>query len=413
VKIPRDADELPAPLAIAILASIATLVFVIRLTGLPNLLDNEYRLGATVLNVLHDGNWVCPHDALGNTDKPPLLTWLSALVSAPFGGVNRFTLYLPTALATLALSWIVFVAGRGRFGWRAGYLGALAYLLSVVGSEQMATARWDGLFALTVALVALAAFRAWMSGNGWVWFWLAAAASTLLGPLGLVLGSLGLGASAWERFAGSPKPVRGAQLGGIAVFLVITGGWLLLAYRQVGWPLIDNMIGKELLGHVVEHEPAQKFWKPVGDFLANFGPWSVFTCLAAYEIWKTPTRDDSIRRFERFLVCWFVGGLLIFSLSPHNPARLLWPIVPPAAILAGRELRRLTARVQGRTLAGACGVVALVAVALSWLQCHVLIGKDVEVRETLAIQQLSQLVPTVVTDTSAAHVDTPYALQPR
>ena len=93
-----------------LLAVIGCVLFAIRLTGAPNLLDNEFRLGACVLDALQHGNWLCPHDVLGNTDKPPLLTWLSALASWPGGRVTRFTLYLPTAVATVAIAWLVAIA---------------------------------------------------------------------------------------------------------------------------------------------------------------------------------------------------------------------------------------------------------------------------------------------------------------
>ena len=43
-------------------------------------MDNESRVGACVLNAIQGGNWLSPHDSLGNIDKPPMLTWLSALV---------------------------------------------------------------------------------------------------------------------------------------------------------------------------------------------------------------------------------------------------------------------------------------------------------------------------------------------
>jgi 4-amino-4-deoxy-L-arabinose transferase-like glycosyltransferase len=397
----------------AVLGVVAIAVFAIRLTGFPNLLDNEYRLGATVLNVLRDGNWVCPHDSLGNTDKPPLLTWLAALASLPSGRVSLLTLHLPTALATIALSWIILAVGRRRFGWRTGALGGLAYLLSDVGAKQMATARWDGLFALTVTVAALAAFEAWMRGTGWLWFWLAAAASTLTkGPLGVLLGGLGLCASVWERRAGTPKPVRGAHLDGILAFLAITLGWFLLAYRAVGWPLVQNMVGKELVGHIVEHEPGRRFFKPIGNLLTNFAPWSAFMLLAFWRIVRSPAPGDIDRRFERFLFCWCVGGLLLFSISPHNEARLLWPLMPPAALLAGRELARLTVRTSDATLGLGCLAATAIVCAVFVVQYHVREGRSPEVQETLAIQRLARVVEAQIgEDPPLAYVDTPYAFQ--
>src|SRR5439155_1467719 len=80
------------------------------------------------------------------------------------------------------------------------------YLLSDVGARQVATARWDGLFALTVTIAALAAFAAWSAGRGWTWFWLAAAVSALTkGPLGVLLAAFGLVAVVWERRSGHPS----------------------------------------------------------------------------------------------------------------------------------------------------------------------------------------------------------------
>jgi 4-amino-4-deoxy-L-arabinose transferase-like glycosyltransferase len=150
-------------MALTVVTAVASALFCIRLTGLPNWLDNEYRIGASVLDAIRAGNWICPRDALGNTDKPPLLTWLAALASRPSGRVTLFRIYLPTALATVAVVWLVFAVGRREWSARAGFLAALAYLLSEVGTNQIATARWDGLFALTVTLTAIAGFDAWMS----------------------------------------------------------------------------------------------------------------------------------------------------------------------------------------------------------------------------------------------------------
>src|SRR5262249_13999485 len=286
-----------------LLAVIGCILFVIRLTGAPNLLENEFRVGACVLDALQHGNWLCPHDVLGNTDKPPMLTWLAALASWPGGRVTRFTLYLPTAVATVVIAWLVAIAAGRYFGRRAGLFGGFTYLLSHVGAWQIATARWDGLFSLTVAATALAAFRAWMRGGGWTPFWLAAAAATLTqGPLGLLLAAVGLGAVAWGRRTARPTPLEGLHALGIVLFLVLTVGWFLLAYRQVGFHLVQNMVWGEFVGHMVQHRLGSRFSKALGDVVWNFAPWSLFAIVGACRAVLRPASDAPERRLHRFLL---------------------------------------------------------------------------------------------------------------
>jgi 4-amino-4-deoxy-L-arabinose transferase-like glycosyltransferase len=403
------------PLAgFAAIGAVAVAIFVVRLTGLPNLMENEYRLGAYVLDVLQHGNWLCPQDSLGNTDKPPMLAWLAALASLPVGRVTLLTLYLPSALATLAIAWLVAATGSARFGARAGFLAGLAYLLSDVGAHQVATARWDGLFALTVTIAALLAFRAWESGGGWTWFWLAAAAATLTkGPLGVLLAAFGLAALVWERRSGHATRLAGSHALGVALFLVVTVGWFVLAYRRVGPHLVTNMVGDEFIGNMTEHHVAYRFWKPLGDFLANFAPWSVATCVALYRVTAHPAPRDGVRRFERFLACWFLGGLLLFCVSPHNQARLMYPMIPAAALLAGRELDRLSARLSDRTLTAVAGGAVAAALAIFVFEYHRLEAREHGVRETVALERLAADVRTTLgDDVPVTYVDgTPFAFQ--
>ena len=84
---------------------------------------------------------------------------------APHRGAHLGT--ATPSLRRVIVAWLVSAAGERRFGTRAGFLAALAYLLSDVGAHQMGTARWDGVFALTVTVAALLAFRAWSAGGGW------------------------------------------------------------------------------------------------------------------------------------------------------------------------------------------------------------------------------------------------------
>ncbi len=343
-----------------------------------------------------------------------MLTWLSALVTAAVGRVNAFTLYLPTALATLAIALLVFAAGRRYFDERTGLFAALTYLLSNVVAQQMATARWDGLFALTVTFIALAAFHAWTSGRGWTLFWLAAAISTLTkGPLGLVLGGFGLVAVLWERRAGHTSPLRGSHALGIVLFLVIVGGWFLAAYHRAGPHLVDNMVRSELVRHAVMGAPGHRFRKPPSDFVANFAPWSLLTLLGIWRIWSKPSPDDTARRFERFCFCWFGCGLLLFAISPHNPARLLYPIIPPAAIIAGREVARFAKRATSRTVIAGCGLATMIALTVFFVKYHHLDRHRQHVKKTLALLDLhAQVHARGGDDFPLTYVsDVPFALQ--
>jgi 4-amino-4-deoxy-L-arabinose transferase-like glycosyltransferase len=381
---------------LVLLSGVGIVLSAIRLTGAPNLFDNEFRVGACALDVLQHGNWICPHDVLGNTDKPPMLTWLTALASWPLGRVTTFTLYLPTAVATVLTAWLVAVAGGRAFGGRAGMFGGLAFLLSDFGATQMATARWDGLFALTVTIAALAAFRAWMRGTGWTIFWLAAAIATLTkGPLGVLLAGLGLAAVAWERLAGRRKPLEGSHVRGIGLFLLITVGWFLLAYRRVGPHLVQNMFFDEFVGNMVEHRLAYNFVKPLGDFTWNFAPWSLFAVVGLVRVIVRPSLDDEVRRFERFLFCWAVLGVLLFCLSPHNQARLLVPMIVPAAMLAGRELDRLARALSPRLVTVATSAAIVLMFGFFVWEFHARGLRRPAARETIALQELARTVQAV------------------
>jgi 4-amino-4-deoxy-L-arabinose transferase-like glycosyltransferase len=218
-----------------LLAAIAAIIFVIRLTAPPNLLDQDQERPASyVLDVIKNGNWLCQRDWTGDiTSKPPLYTWLCAIATLPFGRINVFALYLPGALAGLGIAWLIFHFGRKNFGSRAALFGALISMLTAAGFKEFGLARTDGVLAFMVTAAALLAFRAWISGGDWTWFWLMSAAGTLTkGPLGLILPACGLLACIWEKKSGDLSPSRASHLKGVVLFLLITAGGC--------WPPIGN-----------------------------------------------------------------------------------------------------------------------------------------------------------------------------
>src|SRR5713226_8175934 len=85
-------EEGPGWLPFLIVSLTAIILFTLRLTAPPNLLDQDQERPASyVLDVVKNGNWLCQRDLNGEiTSKPPLYTWLAALVAMARGQVDEF-----------------------------------------------------------------------------------------------------------------------------------------------------------------------------------------------------------------------------------------------------------------------------------------------------------------------------------
>lgn len=350
-----------------------------RLLAPNDLIDRDQGLScAYILNAVNEGEWICQLDHHGDAgSKPPLHTWLGALAVLVFGN-NLFAVGLPSALATLALALWVTLSGSRLFGERAGALAGLSFLLCVMSTRLLVVVRSDPLFSLLVALAAGAAFRAWRAGRSWHPFWVLATLATLAkGPLGLVLAAGGLLAVPWTRREGARgAPARGWWIGSL-YYVAVSAGWFLLAWWDKGDLFIDEVVREELVGHVVRNDAGQgfleTFYKPTLYLLGRYLPWSLLTLPALWRTLRRPARGSEERAFERFLVCWLAVGLVVLTLAAHKRADLLAPLLPPAALLTGRELSRLTAawRVPRRRAAAAAAVVGALALLTVYSTVHV------------------------------------------
>ncbi len=406
-------------IGLALIIGLATGIFLIRFTGPTTWADgyHQERAVAYVMDVLFNGRWACQTGIYEDiTSKPPLLTWLISLTSLALGGPTDFSLMAPSALATVGIALLIYWAGRKYFDPRAGLLGALMFLLSSAGSKQMVLIRIDVLFSFTIAMTALCAFACWQSRRGWMWFWLAAALATLAkGPLGLLLGGLGLLAIVWEKRGGRPVALGGNHTWGILLFFGLCGGWFAAAYVQMGKPLIDVMLGRELLGHVVQDQgkaPFSQFYSPILYVCRAFVPWVVLSFIGFWRIVKHPAMQDQERQFERFVFAWFTGGLFIFSAAAHQRPDLIFPLVPPAALLAGRELSRLWGSRPVRQMLLLGGSVVVVGLALMIGKYHFQDRSSKTVLRHKAIRELAHRIRALGGgEFPVSYIEGPVALQ--
>lgn len=402
-----------------LLAALVFALFAIRMSGPSNLEDDaQDRNVGYVMDTVWQGHWLVQQDVRGRImSKPPLHTWVAASF-AEIGGINRLTLSLPSALAVVGMALLVFETGRRRFGLTSGVMAGLAVVLAPMMSKHIALVRSDALFALLVALAALAAHRAWERGGGWLPFWFCAGLATLTkGPLGLVLAAMGLIAWLWERRSDPATPrLGGSHWIGLAVFLALTLGWLIPAIVSAGEPLVNKMFFEELVGQATGvgkgGYPGRNLSRPTLYFIVRFLPFSLFALAGVWRALRHPARDAGERRFERFLVCWLVGGIALFSLGSHHRGDLLLPLWPAAALLAGRELAHLANRAGIRLTGAVLSGLTLFFLGATWWLYHDKAIHDKGVRFTLAAQEAGRALAASGLDRHRLyHLDTPVTLQ--
>lgn len=362
-------------LAVGLLLCFLVGIYLVRISASTDLEGYaQNRNVGYVMDAVWNGNWMAQYDVQGRiTSKPPLHTWLTAGF-AKIGGLNRVTLTLPSMISIGVLAVLVYRTGRRYFGEAAGIWAAFSIVFAPIVAKHVSLVRTDSLFALATAVTVFAAWRAWNDNKGWTLFWLAAAVATLIkGPLALLFAAAALLAVLWERRTeGSGSlPLTGSHRQGILLFFGIVFGWFVLALVSFGQELFDKMIIDELLGQATgsrkETSPGTNLFRPAGYFLSRFAPFSLPAIFAVWRIYRKPAAVASERRFERFLVCWLLGGITIFSLAAHHRADLLLPLWPAGALLAGREIARMTTRLGERRAAwGAASLVVLLFAYNYW-----------------------------------------------
>jgi len=182
----------------------------------------------------------------------------------------------------------------------------------------------------------------------------------------------------------------------------------------MGQPLFDKMLGRELLAHAVQDRggPFSGIAEPAKAFIGVYAPWSAVAVVGFWRIIRSPSHDPVERRVERFLLCWFLCGLILFSIAAHQRGRLIYPLIPAAAMVAGVQLSRWMVAVRTKPLLAAASAVAAGFLAGSFYYTHLLVAPNRRIQETLAMQALAERLKTVRRgEFPLLHVRGPLSLQ--
>jgi len=391
----------------------------VRLTGPDDLADNEQlRTAACVSDLLLNQHFICQRDEAGQiTSKPPMYTWLAALCEWPLANATTLAMKIPALAATLTMGVVLMCFAAKHMGNRAGCMAGFIYFISLPIVKQAGLARMDSTFAVFVGLGTLAAYRAWTTGKGWIWFWLAVAVSTLCkGPLGPMLSAVGLLAAMYLR--GQDNPRQRSALGNITgtiIFLVITLGWFLLAIKAMGPDVYDKLINQEFLAQSLQKRkgimPGTHLWEPAFLFLTRFLPFGLLSFLGLYRYIIRPPSERHSYRLQAFLFWSLLGGMLIIGLGTHQRGDLLLPLYPPAALIAAAELDRLTKTWQPKTMISLAVLTSAPAVAGFFYNYHIAAKRLPAIQLTTRYHAFAdQLLATAGSGFPFTHCDDSFAV---
>jgi 4-amino-4-deoxy-L-arabinose transferase-like glycosyltransferase len=317
-----------------------------------------YSIGIVEIDLMEARNLVAAREILQNDSwliptmngeiritKPPLPTWLAALVSRAVGGTDNLSLLrLPNAAAALLL--VLFTYG---LAWTMTRDRALAFMAAAVLATNFLVmktghrANWD-MFCHMFMLGALWAFMWGMRDNrGWIVF---AFFGALMGLSFLSKGPV--------SFYAMLLPFLLSYFW-IYRFDSLRQKWRLLLFALILaaviaslWPLYIMYFHPEALMTVVQQETEAWASNHTRSFTYYLkfpiysGLWLVVALAALIEPFARK-RVESIRQY-RFLLLWLALDILLLSLIPEKKIRYLLPAMIPMALLCGTLLRAIMYR---------------------------------------------------------------------
>lgn len=356
-------------IAIFWLLTVSWVAFISNL-GSTGLIDETEPLFAEAARQMKvTGNWITPYfNGETRFDKPPLIYWLMA-ISYRLVGVNEWAVRLPSALAAIALMFLVFFTLK-RFGvspfslskpdsqqrqlWLTAAIGAALVSLNAqtiiwgrtgVSDMLLSGCMGCGLLCFFWGYVAEAQAKVdrdrWQLPNKWylAFYILIALAVLTKGPVGIVLPGLiivsfliyiGQFWTVWREL----KPLLGAL-----IFLIITLPWYVLVYLENGKTYLNTFFGYHNLQRFTDvvngHDAPWYFYLII--VLALFAPWSVYLPLALVRVrlwrrnfWRKQPRHSQLGLFA---ACWFICIFGFFSISVTKLPSYTLPLIPAAAIM--------------------------------------------------------------------------------
>lgn len=370
-----------------VLVLLVGVVYFSRLTT-PSLRGEESRRARVAVEMLETGDWIVPRQqGVPWLSRPPLHNWLIALAAQATGDVDSVAIRLPSVLATLLTTLLVYGYARSFLSRLGAFAAGASFATMGQVIELGRLGETEALFTLLLS----AALLLWHYGyqRGWP--------PALTWVVGYGLAALAALAKAPQvpvYFTGSVAVflilrrdwrwlISWAHVGGMLVFAVVFGAWQIPFYLQLGWEGVREIwfgeVALRFVGHtvatVVAHLVTYVFEAPI-----TILPWSLLLSCFFFKGFRE--RLGEARSPVVFLTICILIAFPTVWLPPGARGRYLMPLYPCIAVLIGLVVQRCSESREGSPwlrvwewyLRSAAGI--MVAAGLAVLGASLLMGPN-------------------------------------
>ena len=320
-----------------ILLIVGVALYLVNLGGYPLYTKGEPREAVTVFDIVHGGGVILPQRAgVELPSKPLLMHWLAALVSLVAGGVNEFSVRLPSAGLAIAGVIVCYFYVRRLFDDVTAFIAALILATTFQYLQAGTGARVDMTltFFMEVAFFEFIFMAEGLTRRRMLLYLAIALAVLTKGPIGLILP--GLVALIWIalekrwRFLLQMNLVRGAL-----VVLVLAGGWYVAALLEGGSDFFRKQILAENLvrfagGGDFHEGHIHPFYYMELALFAGFLPWTFLLPIVGVQAARAPLAVDPRLKY---LFVWFAAVLIFYNLPQSKRGVYLLCLYPAFATL--------------------------------------------------------------------------------
>ncbi len=341
-----------------IVSAIAVVLFLI--TNLPWQLDDydQAKQAFTSFEMVNEGHWFyqhTPHERVAT--KPPLVGW----ISAGFFSLTRsweIAWRLPSFLAAIAMSILLFRAARSVYGTIAGLVALGAFSLNLLSPRLATLVRTDMPLALAIFVIGLLIWNKIRTREAWnahdrLWlFALLTAAMLIKGPIVYAFLLPGIAAfQLWGRKRGFASAWCGwwPWLASLGIFLAWVIGGIFSEPDFFNQVVLREFAGR--LGGEIHRSQPLYFYFP--HLLHKFFPWSVLMIAIAVialrsRRWRVGAAFREMSPETFWLLGWSLGGLIVLSIIPSKRVDRIFPVIPPLCLLLAAQVGKMLSREQPR-----------------------------------------------------------------